>query len=227
VQEDLAVTRPSSLPINELIASRSNELGIGPVEVVRRCGYKNIAKGLRRLEDLRRGDIQSTRALISGLPRALGVPVEVVRKAVDDTARQLLDADEAAWRASFKPHAIILTDRKIPQPIFVAAMIGVDELLRIDFPLLAASQMYPDLAIDGIRNKLARWNHGFNPRKGLGSYQLPAFGCPTGFVVNYSPDHAVRFDLAGHALESLSAAHRVGQATFSLRGSAIPPWSLA
>ena len=78
-------------------------------------------------------DIQSARALISGLPRALGVPVEVVQKAVDDTARQLLEADEAAWRASFKPHAIILTDRKIPQPIFVAAMIGVDELLRIDF----------------------------------------------------------------------------------------------
>jgi hypothetical protein len=128
---------------------------------------------LRRVEDLRRGDIQSTRALISGLPRALGVPAEVVQKAVDDTARQLLDADETAWRASFKPHAIILTDRKIPQPIFVAAMIGVDELLRIDFPLLAALQMYLDLAIDGIRNKLARWNHEFNPRKGLDSYQLP------------------------------------------------------
>jgi len=172
VQEDLAVTRPSSLPIDELISSRSNELGIGPVDVVRRCGYKNIAKGLRRLEDLRRGDIQRARALISGLPRALGVPVEVVEKAVEDTARQLLDADEA-WRASFKPHAIILTDRKIPQPIFVTAMIGVGELLRIDFPLLASSQMYPDLAIDGIRNKLARWNHEFNPRKGLDSYQLP------------------------------------------------------
>jgi len=159
-----AAARPSGLPIDELISSRSNELGIGPVDVVRRCGYKNIAKGLRRLENLRRGDIQSARALISGLPRALGVPVEVVEKAVEDTARQLLDADETAWRASFKPHAIILTDRKIPQPIFVAAMIGVDELLRIDFPLLAASQMYPDLAIDGIRNKLARWNHEFDRR---------------------------------------------------------------
>ena len=38
--EDLAVTgpaRPSNLPIEDLISSRCNELGIGHVELVRRC----------------------------------------------------------------------------------------------------------------------------------------------------------------------------------------------
>ena len=81
MKEDLAVNRqPSNLPINDLISSRCNELDIGPVELVRRCGYKNLAKGLRRLEQLRGGEFKSTRGLIGALPQALGVPAEVVRK---------------------------------------------------------------------------------------------------------------------------------------------------
>jgi hypothetical protein len=214
--------QPSNLPIDEMISSRCNELDIGPVELVRRCGYKNLAKGLRRLEVLRLGEMKSTRGLISGLPHALDLPAEVVQKAVEDTTRQLHEAHEAAWRASFKPHAIIITERQIPHPIFVAAMIGVDELLRIDFPPAASPEMYPDLAVEGIRTKLARWNRDFNRRKGLDFYDLPAFGRPIGFVVNYSPDHAVCFDLDGNALEVLSKAHRVGHATFHLKGSSVP-----
>jgi len=213
------VVQPSNLPIGELISRRSEELGIGPSELVRRCGYKNIDKGLRRLEELCRGEFQRTRGLISGLPRALGVTVDVVQKAIDDTAKKLHEAEEAAWRASFKPHAIILTDRRIPQPIFVAAIIGASELLRIDFPPFAIADTYVSLAIEGIRARLARWNREFNPLMSLGSYHLPAFGRPTCFVVNYSPDHAVRFDLDGHALESLPTAHRIGQATLFINAS--------
>jgi hypothetical protein len=146
--EDLAVSLPigsSNLRIDELISSRCNELDIGPVELVRRCGYKNLAKGLRRLEALHGGELKSTRGLIRGLPQALDLPAEVIQKAIDDTTKQLHEAHEAAWRAAFKPHAIILTDRKIPQPIFVAAIIGVDELLRIDFPPAASPETYGNL----------------------------------------------------------------------------------
>jgi hypothetical protein len=224
LKEDLAVTgltRPSNLPIAELISRRSLELGIGPSEFVRRCGYKNIGKGLRRVEELCRGEFQRTRGLISGLPRALGVTGDVVSKAIDDTAKQLHKAEEAAWRASFKPHAIILTDKRVPQPIFVAAIIGASELLRIDFPPCATADTYVSLAIEGICARLARWNREFNPLMSLGSYQLPAFGRPTGFVVNYSPNHAVRFDLEGHALERLPTAHRIGQATLHINASSI------
>src|SRR6478609_5546569 len=156
------LAQPSGLPIAELISCRSDELGIGPSELVRRCGYKNIGKGLRRLEELCRGEFQRTRSLISGLPRALGVTADVVQKAIDDTAKQLHEAEEAAWRASFKPHAIILTDRQIPQPIFVAAIIGASELLRIDFAPCATADTYVNLAIEGIRARLACWNREFN-----------------------------------------------------------------
>ena len=104
---------------------------------MRRAGYKNIAKGLRRLDELLAGELNKTRDLIRALPAALDVPTEVVKQAIEETRRQIAEAQEAArqareaaWRAAFRPHAIILTERTVPQPIFVASIIGVERLLR-------------------------------------------------------------------------------------------------
>ena len=38
------------LPIAALICGRSEELDLSAVNLVRRCGYQNVSKGLRRLE---------------------------------------------------------------------------------------------------------------------------------------------------------------------------------
>ena len=84
------------------------------------------------------------------LPAALEVPVDVVKKAVDETKRYLHESEEAAWRAAFRPHAVILSERERPQPIFVAAFIGVDVLLRIDFDLTAGPATFLKQALDGL-----------------------------------------------------------------------------
>ena len=145
------------LPIQVLISSRCSELGLRPVEVVRRCRYKNVSKGLRRLEDIRRGVFAGTDTLIRALPDALEVPADVVQRAVEETKQRLLDAEETAWRASFKPHAITLTERERPQPLFVAAFIGVDRLLRVDLDPAGGPESYIAQTLDGIRGKLAKW----------------------------------------------------------------------
>ena len=44
------------------------------------------------------------------------------------------------------------------------------------------------------------------------------FGATTGFIVNYTPDHAVRFDLKGRPVETLTCAHRPGEVTLYLKG---------
>ena len=49
------------------------------------------------------------------------------------------------------------------------------------------------------------------------------FGLTTGFIVNYTPDHAVRFDLEGRPMEALARAYRPGEVTLHLGGCAIPP----
>jgi hypothetical protein len=74
----------------------------------------------------------------------------------------------SAWRAAFRPHAIILTEWTVPQPMFIAAFIGVERLLRIDFdlaqpPVSYASQAWP--AFGGkTRNSGARSRRNFRLR---------------------------------------------------------------
>ena len=80
------------LPITALISRRAKELHLRPVELVRRCGYQNITKGLRRLDSLSRGYLARTEGLIRGLPAGLEVPAQVVQEAIEETKRQIFEA---------------------------------------------------------------------------------------------------------------------------------------
>jgi hypothetical protein len=60
-------------------------------------------------------------------------PVEETRRQIEQAMNRVAEEEEAAWRASFKPHAIIRTERNRPEPIFGAAMMDVERLLRVDF----------------------------------------------------------------------------------------------
>src|SRR4029078_6912651 len=129
---------------------------------------------------------------------------------VEATQRQLHEAQEAAWRAAFRPHAVILTEKDRPEQIFIAAIIGVDRLLRVDLDPTEGEVTYIDQALRGIRQKLARWNSKVDVSAvGLGVLPLPCFGRPVGVIVNYTPDRAVRFDLSGQPIEVLDRAHRI------------------
>ena len=52
------MARPN-LALPALILQRCREIGIGPRELVERCGYKNISKGIRRLEEVYSGNFQT------------------------------------------------------------------------------------------------------------------------------------------------------------------------
>ena len=200
------------LPIRILICTRQKALGLSKTALAQRLGYRNKAKGIRRLDQVCDGQINQTDALIRALPEALEVEPAVVDAAITETEEQLRQAREQAWLASFVPHAVILTERTTPEPIFVAAVIGVDRILRIDFDLSAERATFVHQAINGIRARVIRWNRIADPTMPLGSYLLPAFGKPTGFVINYEPDRAVRFDLDGRAVAILRRAVRIGNA---------------
>ena len=203
----MSESQKQTLEIEALVSRRCDELGLSPKGLIRRCGYKNVSKGLRRLGQLRAGDFKGSAGLIGMLPAALEVPVDVVKNAVEETKRYLQESEEAAWRAAFRPHAVTLTERDIPQPIFVAAFIGVDVLLRIDFDLTAGPATFLEQALDGLREKLARWR-GY----------LPALGRATGIVVNYSPDRAIQFDLSGNPVKVFDRAYRLGTAQLLIGG---------
>ena len=181
------------------------ELGLSRGEFAKRLGYKNIAKGIRRIDALCEGDIEGTKQVFDGLPQALETSAETVTLALDQTVREIeltekreAKARDKIWRENFCPHAIILTERTVPSPIFVAAIIGVEKLLRIDLDLTQRPVSF-------VRQVLDRLPEG-----------IPAFGKPIGFVINYSPDQAVRFDRNGQPIEILDKAVRPATAVLCL-----------
>jgi hypothetical protein len=210
------------LPIESFIHARLTELGLTEDDFLRRLGYRKMPKARQHLAQLYLGDC-SRRMLVQRLPEALEVPASLVRKAVEETGRQLRLAEDDAYRAVFKPHAVILTERLIPQPIFVAAFIGPARLQRIDFDVALPPESFVRQALDGLHQKLLEFNPRLKKAKCTPDIvrhrgNIPAFGRPTGFVVNYTPDHAVRFDLNGNAVETLERARRIGSVSYSLSG---------
>jgi hypothetical protein len=187
------------LPIAALIISRCRELGLRKIDLIRRTGLQNQAKAIRRLNNLLDGDLKSTRGLVAELPATLAVSPEEVEKAITETRAVLAAEADAHWRASFIPHAIIETERRIPSPIFVAAVIGVEKILRIDFDNSDCEESYLSQALAELEKRRERWPHG-----------LPGFGRPTGITVNFSPDNAVQYSLDGSRIAELPKACRIG-----------------
>ena len=87
--------------------------------------------------------------------------------------------------------------------------------MRIGFDEASTPIEYIRLALEEIPRRTAE-------RGG----EITFFGRPTGVVVNYSPDHAIRFDLEGNALELLHEAYRPGELTVRISGRPTSPGEL-
>jgi hypothetical protein len=194
------------LAIELLIAERSTGLGLTPVALVRKAGFKNVTKGLRRLEQLCIGDFAHAQGLVERLPATLEVSALVLAEVVAETRQQIRAAEETEYRSNFKPHAILLTERSIPSQIVVAAIIGAHRLLTIELDEARCRSSY-------CRQVLAIMNQR---KSGATDYFIPTFGKVTGFVVNYTPTQAMTFDTEGRALAILPKAVRQGDATLTM-----------
>jgi hypothetical protein len=94
-------------PIHELIENQRKRLGLRRSELARRCGFKNLDKGLRRIDGVCHGDLDSPGAkmAIDALPTALEVDKKVVDDAIVATVEMIAEAkrlgeakQDAAWR---------------------------------------------------------------------------------------------------------------------------------
>src|SRR4029077_6584760 len=110
------MAEPNLGPTATLIRNRCLELGLNKARLVRLAGYKNEAKGIRRLNSLIAGDLETTRWLIQKLPAALNLSTDVISGALEQTRKKIAPmkrrkAEQAGmqWRDNFQPHAVILT----------------------------------------------------------------------------------------------------------------------
>jgi len=102
-------------PIHELIENRQKQLGLGRNELGRRCGFKNLAKALRRIDGVCHGDLDSPGAkmVLDNLAVALEVDKVVVENAIAATAQVIADANRLA-EAEREGHG---GNRSNPMPI--------------------------------------------------------------------------------------------------------------
>ena len=98
----------------------------------------------------------------------------------------------------FRPYSIIVTERSIPSPIFVAALIGVEKILRIDFDTSLPEETYVHQALAQIPE------------------QTIAFGRPIGVTVKLRPRPGSSIRSEGRPIETLTEAIRCEKAYLTI-----------
>jgi hypothetical protein len=89
---------------------------------------------------------------------------------------------------------------------------GAGRFLIIPFDLSKPPLTFTQQAVTGLPEK--REN---------GRRYVPFFGEALGFIVNYTPDQALRCDLDGQPLEVLPKAYRPGEVELSIGGRPVSP----
>lgn len=174
--------------------------GMSRTELIKRAGYNNVAKGLRRFDSLMAGDESNDLEFVQKIANALELNADELELALQ--AR--VDFQDRRNRESFEPHAIVRTERTMPSQIFVAALMGVHRMMRVEFQ----DTSLPLSFVDEILDKLPT--------------MVPTFGRVIGFAINFSPDYAVEFDLNGSPIRSIGQATQPGIATLTVNGKPIP-----
>ena len=221
-----------TLPIADLINERMTILGLDRERLGYRLGYTNPIKAAGRVQALCDGFIDTRKSLraMHRLPAALEVQPEDVGRAVTATRaifaerererleriRKAAKEEDATYRQSFRPHAILHTERTRPSGITIFVLSGGPaRWLIIPLDETQPPVTYAGQALDGIAEVAQRGENG-------NLYQH-FFGKVLGVYVNYSPDRAVRFDLDGNPVEVLDQSYRVGRATVTIGGKTVTP----
>jgi hypothetical protein len=205
-----------SYPIGRFILDRSKMLGLSRTDLVRRFEYR----------DLNRGHAALSGFLLTGVvppfaERKLAGVLEADQEFLDTvllaTARQLHDearsrilAREDGYRAAFRPHLQVTTERRDPSQIFIAALFTVKRLRIVPLPDEAFS------ADEDARDRLIKATIIEHYRERAG--HVPTFGRITGYLLvvlaGYDGvDFGLPFDVNGDPVGSMREVRRLGEAT--------------
>lgn len=224
-------------PLANLILRRMSELGLDHEALGRRLGYVTTAKAAGRVYAMLDGNVplsSKSRHALQRLSEALEIDPSLVTTAVAQTdekaASDALKAEEkrqraqeeaeASWRAAFVPHAVLHTARTTPTQITMCGVTGGARrwlMVPLDVSQPPITFIGQALAALPTRTRLGP----------TGLRGVWFFGRVLGIVVNFTLDHAVRFDLEGMPLEVLPTAYRPGEVILSLGGRLIEPAVMA
>ena len=206
-------------PISRFIAQHARMAGFSRRDIARRLGYHDIGKAHRALDDaLTTGTVPPH--MRTHLADALEVDDAVLDRVMTATLRQQQDEARArtldrerAYAARFRPHLRAETERVVPQPIFIAALMTTARLRHVELSAEAWSGSYEhcdQLVKEAVQDHYREYRG-----------QIPAFGALVGYVLvvmaGYSVDFGFPFDTAGDPAGPFQPVKRLGEATLGLK----------
>ena len=185
---------PDRNALEQLLHDQMTALELSRGQLGQRLSPRNPSKALRRIDTFIGDGRHRDGELSVRLAEALGVSVSAINDAAKATRDAIEAQAEADYRARFQPHAIWTTERTRPGSTAMAGFINAPARRLLRFP----TDLPRDQYIGYCREQAPAG--------------VPLYGPVTGFIINYTPDHAVQYDLDGQALETLASAKRVGVA---------------
>lgn len=124
--------------IGELICETMKRKNISKSELVKRIGYENTGKGVRKLDELVQNGI-AHEFILFNLAKALDIPETEIKEAIILTYEEQKKEIEDYERSVFKPHLVIQTKSQMPSSITFCVFTGgfsVHRTIRLpeDFP---------------------------------------------------------------------------------------------
>ena len=223
-------------PLAGLIEARLQGLELSRGVLGQRLGYQKPAKATGRVYALCDACPLSgkSRRALQRLPAALELPADTVEQAItateqlfavwaqetEEQCRLAEEADDAAWRASFRPHAVIQTEHSVPSQITICGLTGgAGRWLVIPIDDDQSPITFVGQAVAGLHER-----YRVPPD---GHLSIPFFGKALGLIVNFAPTSALRCDLDGNPLELLGKAYRPGEVRLSFGGRPLSPSTVA
>jgi hypothetical protein len=206
-------------PLGRFVLDRARALGMSRTELVRRLGYLHIGNGHRALgELLTTGTVPPL--IAKHLAAALQVDEELLVSLMAATARQQQDeayqrilVREAAYRTAFKPHLRCETERAIPEPLFVAALLTSARLRLVP----VCSETWQASADERDRLLKRAIQDHYRERRG----HVPSFGAIVGYtavvMAGYRLDFGLPFDLDGDPMGPMRPVERLQEAVLGTK----------
>lgn len=167
--------------IHKFLHETMKQKNLSKKEIAQRLGYKNISKGIRRIDEFLQ-EATFNDHIIKNLHIALDEPLSKVTEKLEETKREIAEElkkqEEEKQRVkeekrkNFKPFLYCVTERKKPWPIFMAAISESYLLKKVSLPD-NFNELSPKQKLDAMRNAMRQhYEYIHNRWSGI----VPAYG---------------------------------------------------
>ncbi len=184
----------ANLPVGRYVQRKITESGMKKVEIVRLCGWKNVNKGLRRIDSLIQNSVPDEKLLKKLLAIIKLDKDELNRqKRLTNTIWEMESAKYEKERiAGWQPFLYALAERTRPAQARTAALCGGEREKYAEVPVAVAKMSFEKQLYEVGRILQAHYAQ----KTGRTMF----FGAIVGYLYQYTCDYGVEFSIDGEVI---------------------------